>query len=222
MTKRQPEPQAGTWGLQAPTSSPTGDICGEGAGPSGACLGHPGLCSVSRSPLQSPGAVDPRHRLPHSRLWTGARPAARACAGPCADLPSTAPPGPPPRRSSASVHWPDCTFSRTSGGSPVISFQETMLQPHPGHLPSGLRPGLLDPRLSPLLRPGLPIPRPFDSASGEVREEVKSRAPAERSQTSSAKPVGILHAFVKKRALMRHNSHAMCPGLNPISLQSCH
>lgn len=32
MTKRQPEPQAGTWGLQAPTSSPTGDICGEGAG----------------------------------------------------------------------------------------------------------------------------------------------------------------------------------------------
>lgn len=55
MTKRQPEPQAIVWGLQAPTSSPAGDFCGEGAGPSGACLGHPGLCPVSGSPLQSPG-----------------------------------------------------------------------------------------------------------------------------------------------------------------------
>lgn len=48
MTKRQPEPQAGTWGLQAPTSSPTGDICR-------GCRGPLGLASDTQGSAPCPG-----------------------------------------------------------------------------------------------------------------------------------------------------------------------
>lgn len=208
MTERQPQPQAVTWGLQAPTGSPAGDFCGEGAGRSGACLGHPGLCSVSGSPPRSPGApgagkevgaVDFRRREPGSLTHTRG-PGHGQPLGPAWGRVPTC-----PDRSSWSPHG---GAQRTSTGptgrsrgrleGPLSSRSKRCFSPIQPTCPAGSGQVCEIPDCRPLPRPGLPIRRRFDSASREVREEVKPRAPVERSQTSSAKPAGILRSFVKE------------------------